>query len=91
MGIVVPAHTRAEMLCRKLNLPAVYLKVTKIRRGYYRGTFDLITEKPGELQEFELTQNFLKRVENSIQEAPEYYFWTHNRWKHQNKVPQPSK
>ena len=24
----------------------------------------------------------LKLVEDQIHEAPEYYFWTHKRWKH---------
>lgn len=88
MGIVVPAHTGTEMLCRKLDLPAVYLKVTKVKRGHYSGTFHLIAEEPRKLQEFELTKSFLQRVEASIQEAPEYYFWTHKRWKHRNKVPE---
>lgn len=87
MGIVVPAHTGAEILCRKLDLPAVYLKVTKVQRGYYQGTFHLITEKPRELQKFELTKTFLKMAETSIREAPEYYFWTHKRWKHKDKMP----
>lgn len=87
MGIKVPAHTGAELLCRRLNLPAVYLKVTKVQRGYYRGTFRLITEKPRELQKFELTKTFLNMAEASIREAPEYYFWTHRRWKHKDKIP----
>lgn len=87
MGIVVPAHTGAEMLCRKLDLPAVYLEVTKVQRGYYQGTFHLITKKPRELQKFALTKTFLKMAEASIRKAPEYYFWTHKRWKHKDKMP----
>ena len=88
MGITVPAHTGAEMLCRKWDLPAVYLKVTKLKRGHYQGAFHLLSEEPRELEEFELTKAFLNMVEKSIQEAPEFYFWTHKRWKHRNKVPQ---
>ncbi|MEX0314164.1 MAG: lysophospholipid acyltransferase family protein [Allomuricauda sp.] len=87
MGITVPAHTGAEMLCNKLDLPAVYLKVNKKRRGHYSGAFELIAENPTELEEFELSKIFLKKVEESIHEAPEFYFWTHKRWKHKDKVP----
>lgn len=87
MGITVPAHVGAEILCRKLDLPAVYLKVRKEKRGHYHGTFRLITENPKKMEEFELTKSFLKMVEESIQEAPEYYFWTHKRWKHRGKTP----
>ncbi len=87
MGITVPAHTGAEMLCRKWDLPAVYLKVSKLKRGHYQGEFHLLTDTPRALPEFELTKKFLKMVEHSIKEAPEYYFWTHKRWKHRNKAP----
>ncbi len=91
MGITVPVHTGAEFLCRKLDLPAVYLKVTKLKRGHYQGSFHLLTDNPREQEEFELTKAFLKNVESSIKEAPEYYFWTHKRWKHRNKVPEAFK
>lgn len=87
MGIAVPAHTGAELLCKKLDLPAVYLKVSKLGRGHYQGSFKVLAEKPNELEEFELTKAFLSEVEQSIQEAPEFYFWTHKRWKHMDKVP----
>ncbi|MDF0707435.1 lysophospholipid acyltransferase family protein [Muricauda sp. 334s03] len=87
MGITVPAHTGAETLCKKFELPAVYLKVNKVKRGHYHGTFKLITEHPKEMDKFELTKSFLKMVEESIKEAPEYYLWTHKRWKHMDKKP----
>ena len=88
MGIVVPVHTGAETLCKSLALPAVYLKVEKVKRGHYQGTFKLLSDEPKRVKDFEITDAFLKEVENSIHEAPEYYFWTHKRWKHRNKVPQ---
>jgi len=87
MGITVPVHTGAEMLCKKWDLPAVYLKVGKLSRGHYQGTFKLLTANPKETPEFELSKSFLRSVEASIREAPEYYFWTHKRWKHRDKVP----
>ena len=91
MGITVPAHTGAETLCRKLDLAAVYLKVNKIKRGHYHGSFKLITEHAKEMKRFELTESFLKMTEESIKEAPEYYLWTHKRWKHMGKTPRTSK
>ncbi len=87
MGITVPVHTGAEQLCQKLDLPAVYLKVSKISRGHYHGTFELLSENPKEQAQFDLTKAFLEKVEASIREEPAYYFWTHKRWKHKDKVP----
>ncbi|MEM1336199.1 MAG: lysophospholipid acyltransferase family protein [Bacteroidota bacterium] len=87
MGIKVPVHVGAEILCKALNLPAVYLKVEKLKRGHYQGTFKVLSEAPKTVPDFKITDAFLKEVERSIAEAPEYYFWTHKRWKHRNKAP----
>ncbi len=87
MGIKVPVHVGAEVLCKKLDIPAVYLKVRKLKRGHYQGTFTLLAENPKELKDYAITEAFLKETEKSIREAPEFYFWTHKRWKHRNKIP----
>ena len=41
-----------------------------------------ITENAKAIPDFEITHTFLHEVEKQILEAPEYYFWTHKRWKH---------
>lgn len=87
MGVTVPVHVGAEVLCKSLDLPAVYLKVEKMKRGHYQGTFKVLGESPKTVPDFEITDAFLREVETSIREAPEYYFWTHKRWKHRNKAP----
>ena len=33
-------------------------------------------------KDYEITDAFMKLVEQQIHEAPEYYLWTHKRWKH---------
>ena len=69
----------------------VYLKVEKVKRGYYEGTFKVLAKNPNDYPNYELTDAYFKQVENSIYEAPEYYFWTHKRWKHKDKIPQQFK
>ena len=87
MGITVPIHTGAEFLCKKYDLTVYYLKVKKVGRGYYSCTFKLLAEDPATYPDYEITDMFLKEVEASIHEAPEYYFWTHKRWKHKDRKP----
>jgi len=82
MGIEVPVHTGAETLAKKYNMTVVFLKVEKIKRGYYQATFELLAENPKEFPNYEITDLFIKKVEQQIHEAPEYYLWTHRRWKH---------
>tara|TARA_Y100000385_G_scaffold79868_1_gene81411 strand:- start:1982 stop:2854 length:873 start_codon:yes stop_codon:yes gene_type:complete len=82
MGIEVPVHTGAEMLAKKLDMPVVFFSVKRIRRGFYETTFQTLAEHPNEFKDYEITDQFLKLVENQIHEAPQYYLWTHKRWKH---------
>lgn len=85
MGHVVPVHTGAEMLSKKYNMNVIFLKTKKIKRGYYEGSMEVLSENAREIPGFELTELFLKRVEEQIYESPEYYLWTHKRWKHRRE------
>lgn len=85
MGIEVPCFTGAERLAKKLDLTTAYLKVNKVKRGYYEAEVIMLAENPSIYNDYELTDLFLREVEKQIYEAPEYYFWTHKRWKHQRK------
>jgi len=82
MGIEVPAHTGAEMLAKKYDLSVIMVKVKKVARGYYEATFLTIADNPNEFENFDITEKYLREVEKQIYEAPEYYLWTHKRWKH---------
>lgn len=82
MGIEVPVHTGAEMLSKKYDLNVLFVKVKKVKRGFYEATFIPITDNPRSIPDFKITDIFLREVEKQILEAPEYYFWTHKRWKH---------
>ncbi len=87
MGVKVPVHTGAEMLAKKLDMAVVFFKVKKVKRGYYETTFETITLNPKEFEDYQITDIFLELVEDQIREAPEYYLWTHKRWKHRGKAP----
>ncbi len=87
MGINVPIHTGAEMLAKKLDMAVVFFAVKKVKRGYYETTFKTITTTPKDYKSYEITDIYIKLVEQQIIEAPEYYLWTHKRWKHRKKSP----
>jgi KDO2-lipid IV(A) lauroyltransferase len=88
MNIKVPVHTGAELLAKRLDMAVVFLKVKKLKRGYYEATISTITKTPKEYKNYEITDIFLTLLEKQIYEAPEYYLWTHKRWKHRDKVPE---
>jgi len=88
MGIKVPVHTGAELLAKKYDLPVVFFGVKRLKRGFYSTSFKVITEEPRSISNFDITKEFLSLVEDQIHEAPEYYLWTHKRWKHKDRVPE---
>ena len=85
LGIEVPVHTGAEMLAKKYDLSVIMVKVKKVRRGYYEATFLPIADNPKEFEDFKITEMYLQEVEKQILETPEFYLWTHKRWKHRVK------
>jgi len=88
MGIKVPVVNGAEIMARKMDLAVVFLKVSKVKRGYYKAEFIPITTSGATTENNEITDAFLRLAEQQIQEKPEFYLWTHRRWKHRNNVPE---
>lgn len=88
LNVFVPVHVGAEQIAKSLDQSVVYYKVTKVKRGYYTCSFKILAENPNDYPNFQITDLFLKEVEQQIAEAPQYYFWSHNRFKHKDKFDQ---
>ena len=82
MGIEVPIHTGGEMLAKKYDMNVIFLRTKKVKRGYYEATFEVLSDNAKEVPNYEITDQFLKLVEEQIYEQPEFYLWSHKRWKH---------
>jgi len=87
LGIKVPVFTGSERIAKQHNIPVVFGKVVKISRGYYKVVVELISEFPNDYENYEITDIYLNKLEKQIREVPEYYYWTHNRFKHKDKAP----
>tara|TARA_R110001632_G_scaffold154429_2_gene272605 strand:- start:7762 stop:8652 length:891 start_codon:yes stop_codon:yes gene_type:complete len=88
MGVKVPIHTGAEMLAKKFDMAVVNYTVKKVKRGYFEVTFETITEHPNDFKDYEVTDKYLAITERNIKDQPEYYLWSHKRFKHKDKVPE---
>lgn len=80
-----PVFTGPERLMRQLDMDVYYLDVRRVKRGRYKGTFHLITDKPKEASEFSITETYTRMMEKTIMYQPSYWLWTHNRWKRTRK------
>jgi len=70
-----------EKMAVRFGMPVYFVGTEKIRRGYYRVSFEMIWDGKEELSEYELTQRYATRLESIIRNKPEYWMWSHNRWK----------
>ena len=86
MGIETPIHFGAEVLAKKYDMNVIFLKTKKIKRGYYEASFEVLTEDVKSVPNYKISEDFIDRVEQQIYEQPEYYLWTHKRWKHKKKI-----
>jgi len=73
--------TGAERMARKVEAAVFYLDITRVKRGFYCAKFVEMTNCPGELEDHFLTIDYSRRLEQSICRNPQYWLWTHNRWK----------
>jgi KDO2-lipid IV(A) lauroyltransferase len=80
-----PVYLGAEKIATKYNMAVVFLNLQKIKRGHYELTFDLLFESTAGLPEHTVTEAHVKRLEEIIRENPEYWIWSHRRWKHKRE------
>ena len=76
-----PVFTGIERIVHSQNQAAVYIDVKRVGRGRYECEFQVITRDPSTMGEFELTDIYFQRMEQTINRAPQYWLWSHNRWK----------
>lgn len=71
-----------EKIAVKLDMAVIFAHIKKIRRGYYEVKCSLITENAAEEEPDYITSRYVEKLEEIIREKPEYWLWSHRRWKH---------
>ena len=72
----------AEYFARKYDIPVVYYEVIKEKTGHYKIVNQLITDKPTTLGNGEIIKQYTRLLEETIRRQPEFWLWSHRRWKH---------
>lgn len=70
-----------EKYAIKYDLPVFFGGLNKVKRGYYSINLELLTEDPLKTKEGEISDLHVQALEKLIQEKPEYWLWSHKRWK----------
>ena len=71
----------AERFAREYDFPVLYGHVNKVKRGYYETEIVILENDPARTPDGEITEMHTNRLEKQIEETPQYWLWTHKRWK----------
>lgn len=82
-----PVFLGTEKIASKYDMAVVFINVQKVRRGYYTMTPELLFEHSAGQPEYLITRTHVKRLEEVIREKPEYWLWSHRRWKYKREEP----
>ncbi len=69
-------------ISRRYNYPVIFQKIIKKGRGKYETSFEVLFENPKNYTDAEIMKKYIGKMEETIREQPEYYLWSHRRWKH---------
>lgn len=80
-----PVYLGAEKIAVKYDMSVVFFHISKIKRGFYSLEVELLFEKTAGIPEHVITEAHVKRLEEIIRNKPEYWIWSHRRWKHKRE------
>ncbi|MDP3003541.1 MAG: lysophospholipid acyltransferase family protein [Bacteroidales bacterium] len=81
-----PVYLGTEKIASKYDMAVVYFHIQKIKRGFYNLDIKLLFEHTAGLPEYLITETHTRKLEEIIKEKPEYWLWSHRRWKHKRPV-----
>jgi len=82
LGQDVPFFIGPEAYAKKYELPVFYGSIKKVGRSKYTVEVIPITLHPQKTEQGWIIDEYIRLIEEDIKAAPEYYLWSHRRFKH---------
>ena len=80
-----PVITGTEIIAKKYDFPVYFVQIRRVKRGYYTCNPVPICLHPQESGKFEITEKYIRLLEQEIMAEPAYWLWSHRRWKFADK------
>jgi KDO2-lipid IV(A) lauroyltransferase len=81
-----PMTFGAEKYAKDYDMPVLFMHLSKVKRGHYVYEFSDAIEDPRNTGHGEITQKINALLEQDIIAKPQYYLWSHKRWKYKRPV-----
>lgn len=76
-----PVYSGPERIAKMLHSAVYYIDMERPKRGYYVGRFVKIADDASKCEKFFVTREYFRLLEESISKHPQYWLWSHRRWK----------
>lgn len=76
-----PVLTGAEKITKRFDDKVIYFDISRPKRGYYILNVIELADHSKNIPDYEITEMYFRALEQSIKRQPEFWLWTHNRWK----------
>lgn len=70
-----------EKYAKMYDMPVVYAQLMRVKRGYYSLEFKTVSTQPALEKAGEITDRHVRLLEQQILARPEFWLWSHKRWK----------
>ena len=70
-----------EQLAVKFGMPVFYMELERLEAGRYRHNYTMLYDGSEEVKPHEITERYVRCLERTIEAKPEYWMWSHRRWK----------
>ncbi|HQQ95225.1 MAG TPA: lysophospholipid acyltransferase family protein [Bacteroidia bacterium] len=70
-----------EKYARDSGQAVLYARISKEKRGHYSIEFSPVCDEPQKTKYGEITEKVTRLLEEDILRQPEYWLWSHRRWK----------
>lgn len=86
LGHDTGVFTGPERIARFLDSTVYYCHLERPKRGHYTLRFEKITDTPKKEPTFSITDRYFEILERDIRRTPQYWLWSHKRWKRSRKM-----
>ena len=71
-----------EQMALKFKMPVLYLSMSRIKAGRYRGEVKMLYDGEQSVEKHEIMERYVSELEKDIRREPSRWMWSHRRWKY---------
>ena len=81
-----PVFVGYDKLSTRMDMAFVFCEMKKVKRGYYQINYYRIQPDGEKFVEHEVVKKFHHLLQNTINNRPDNYLWSHRRWKYTHAI-----